>query len=77
MARRNVLWRILRRSRSRGPRPKVGWLVINLFIFNRLGEASKISGEKFKGGSRVTIERICDLSGKISKTKEVDKEAWK
>ena len=45
-----------------------------------LGEASKIFGswiEKYIGGSRVTIERICDLSGKISKTKEVDKEVWK
>ena len=41
---------------------------------------SKIFGgwiEKSIGGSRVTIERICDSSGKISKTKEVDKEAWK
>ena len=45
-----------------------------------LGEASKIFGswiEKYIGGSRVTIERIYDLSGKISKTNEVDKEAWK
>ena len=45
-----------------------------------LGEASKIFGswiEKYIGGSRVTIERIYDSSGKISKTNEVDKEAWK
>ena len=29
------------------------------------------------GGSGVTIEGMCGLSGKRSKTKEVDKEAWK
>ena len=45
-----------------------------------LGKASKISNswiEKFIGGLGATIEGICGLSGKRSKTKEVDREARK
>ena len=36
-----------------------------------LGEASKVSGERSKGGSKVFVEGIRDSSGKISKTEEV------
>ena len=33
MTRWNVLCKIFRRSKSRGPKLRVGWLVFNLFIF--------------------------------------------
>ena len=36
-----------------------------------LGEASKISGEKSKGGSKVFIKGTRDSFGKISKTEKV------
>ena len=36
-----------------------------------LREASKISGERSKGGSKVFVEGARDSSGKFSKTKEV------
>ena len=39
-----------------------------------LGEVSKISGERSKGGSTVFIEGTIDSSGKISKTNEVVRE---
>jgi len=42
-----------------------------------LGEASKISGEKSKGGSKVFVEGTRDSSGKISKTEELVKEERK
>ena len=45
-----------------------------------LGETSKISSgwtKKSIGGSEAIIEEIYDSSRKISKTKEVDREAWK
>ena len=42
-----------------------------------LGEASKISREKSKGGSKLFVEGTRDLSGKISKTEEVVKEERK
>ena len=42
-----------------------------------LGEASKVSGEMSKGGSKVFIEGIRDSSGKISKTEEVVREERK
>ena len=45
-----------------------------------LGETSKISSgwiEMSKGELGVTIEGICDSSGKRSKTEEVDREAQK
>ena len=42
-----------------------------------LGEASKISGEKFKGGSKVFAEGTRDSSGNISKTDEVVREEQK
>ena len=45
-----------------------------------LGEASKIFGgwiKKSIGGSRATIEGICGLFGKRSKTKEADMKARK
>ena len=42
-----------------------------------LGEASKISGERFKGGSKVFVEGIRDSSDKISKTEEVVREERK
>ena len=42
-----------------------------------LGEASKISGEKSKGGSKVFVEEIGDSFGKISKTDEVVREEQK
>ena len=42
-----------------------------------LGEASKISGEKSKGGLKVFVEGTRDSSGKISKTKELVKEERK
>ena len=42
-----------------------------------LGEASKISREKSKGGSKLFVEGTRDLSGKISKTDEVVREEQK
>ena len=42
-----------------------------------LGEASKISGEKFKGGSKVFVEGTRDSSRNIYKTDEVVKEERK
>ena len=42
-----------------------------------LGEASKISGERAKGGSKVCVEGTRDSSGKISKTEEVVMEEQK
>ena len=42
-----------------------------------LGEASKISGERSKGGSKVFVEGIKDSSGKISKTEEIVREERK
>ena len=42
-----------------------------------LGEASKVSGERSKGGSKVFVEGIRDSSGKISKTEEVVREKRK
>ena len=42
-----------------------------------LGEASKISREKSKGGSKVFVEGIRDSSGKISKTEKIVKEERK
>ena len=39
-----------------------------------LGKASKISGERSKGGSKVFVEGTRDSSGKISKTEEVVRE---
>ena len=42
-----------------------------------LGEASKVSGERSKGGSKVFVEGIRDSSGKISKTEEVVREERK
>ena len=42
-----------------------------------LGEASKISGERSKGGSKVFVEGTRDSFGKISKTKEVVREERK
>ena len=42
-----------------------------------LGKASKISGERSKGGSKVFLEGIRDSSGKNSKTKEVVREERK
>ena len=41
------------------------------------GEASKISREKSKRGSKVFVEGTRDSSGKISKTKEVVREERK
>ena len=42
-----------------------------------LGEASKVSGERSKGGSKVFVEGTRDSSGKISKTEEVVREERK
>ena len=42
-----------------------------------LGEASKISGERSKGGSKVFAEGTKNSSGKISKTEEVVREERK
>ena len=42
-----------------------------------LGEASKISGEKSKGGSKVFVEETRDSSGKISKSEKVVREERK
>ena len=42
-----------------------------------LGEASKISGERSKRGSKVFVEGTRDSSGKISKTGEVVREEQK
>ena len=42
-----------------------------------LREASKISRERSKGGSKVFVEETKDSSGKISKTKEVVREERK
>ena len=42
-----------------------------------LGEASKVSGERSKGGSKVFVEGIRDSSGKFSKTEEVVREERK
>ena len=42
-----------------------------------LGEASKISEEKSKRGSKIFVEGTRDSSGKISKTKEVVREERK
>ena len=42
-----------------------------------LREASKISGEKSKGGSKVFVEGTRNSSGKISKTEELVKEKRK
>ena len=42
-----------------------------------LGEASKVSRERSKGGSKVFVEGIRDSSGKISKTEEVVREERK
>ena len=39
-----------------------------------LGEASKVTGERSKGGSKVFVEGTRDSFGKISKTKEVVRE---
>ena len=39
-----------------------------------LGEVSKVSGERFKGGSKVFVEGTRDSFGKISKTEEVVRE---
>ena len=42
-----------------------------------LGEASKVSGERSKGGSKVFVEGTRDSSRKISKTNEVVREEQK
>ena len=42
-----------------------------------LGEVLKISGERFKGGSKVFVEGTRDSSRKISKTEEVVREERK
>ena len=42
-----------------------------------LGEASKISGERAKGGSKVFVKGTRDSFGKISKTGEVVREEQK
>ena len=42
-----------------------------------LGEASKISGERSKGGLTVFVEGTTDSFGKISKTEEVVREERK
>ena len=42
-----------------------------------LGEASKIFGERSKGGSKVFVEGKRDSSGKFSKTEEVVREERK
>ena len=42
-----------------------------------LGEASKVSRERSKGGSKVFVEGIRDSSGKFSKTEEVVREERK
>ena len=42
-----------------------------------LGEASKISGEKSKGGSKVFVEETRDSSGKISKSEKLVREERK
>ena len=42
-----------------------------------LGGASKISGERSKGGSKVFVKGTRDSSGKISKTEEVVREERK
>ena len=81
----NVLCKIFKRSRSWGPKLRVGWLIFDLFISHlfikgNLGEASKISGgwtKKSIEGLGVTIEGICGSSGKIFKIEEVDRKARK
>ena len=62
------------------PDIKLGSSSLTYSFKGDLGEASKISGgwlEKFRGGSRVTREGICDLFGKSSKIEEVGREEQK
>ena len=79
--------KFFRRSKSRGPKLKVGSSSSTCLLKGELGKRLKISGgwtEKSTGKSRVTTggsgvatEGICASSGKSSKTEEEDKEARK
>ena len=76
----NILCKIFRRSRSRGPSFGLGGLSSTCSLEGDPGETSKISGDWIKnsiGGLGATIKGICGLSRKISKIKEVDREARK
>ena len=42
----NVLCKIFRRSRSRGPKLRVGWLIFDLFIFHLFIKRSTRKGVK-------------------------------
>ena len=67
-------------ARAKDPSSRLGGSSSTCSLKGDLGEASKIfSGwtEKFIGGSGATIEGICGLSRKISKTEEVNREAQK
>ena len=79
--------KIFRRSRSRGPKLKVGSSSSTCLLKGELGKRLKISGgwtEKSTGesrattgGSRAVIEGICASSRKRSKIEEEDREARK
>ena len=83
----NVLCKIFRRSRSRGPKLKVGSSSSTCLLKGELGKRLKISGgwtEKSTGESRAATkgswaatEGICASSGKSSKIEEEDREVRK
>ena len=59
------------------PSSKWGSLSSTCSSSTYLGEASKIFGERSKGGSKVFVEGTRDSSGKIFKTEEVVREEQK
>ena len=56
---------------ARDPGSKWGSSLSTCSSSTCLEEASKVSGERSKGGSKVFVEGTRDSSGKISKTEEV------
>ena len=79
--------KIFRRSRSRGPKLKVGSSSSTCLLKGELGKGSNISSGWIEksiresgattGGSGAALEGICASSGKRSKTEEEDREARK
>ena len=83
------MYKIFRRSRSRGSKLRVGvrWLIFDLSLKGELRKGSMISGgwtEKSTGesgattgGSGAVTKGICASSGKRSNTEKEDREARK
>ena len=67
----------LQAEQEQGTQAQSGSSALTYSSSTCLGEASKIFGEKSKGGSKVFEEGTRDSSGKISKTEEVVREERK